>query len=70
MSKKHVKIVRSATLFYDTPYHVHIGKCLQSVETLECCDRGGVIVSELTTTEVDSVFETQSGQGRHLMLLR
>ena len=43
-------------------YQVHIGKCMQAVETLECRNRGGVIVSELATSEVDCVFEPQSGQ--------
>ena len=43
-------------------YQVHIGKCMQAVETIECRNRGGVIVSELATSEVDCVCETKSCQ--------
>ena len=43
-------------------YQVHIGKFMQAVETLECRNRGGVIVSEFATSEVDCGFERQTGQ--------
>ena len=54
-------ILKVINRYMHVAYHVHIGKCLQSVETLECCNRGA-IVSVLTTGAVDSVFESQSGQ--------
>ena len=50
--KKHIHVA----------YQVHIGKCMQTVDTLECCNIGGVIVSELATSEVDCVCEPKSGQ--------
>ena len=54
-----LKVIRK---YIHVAYQVHIGKCMQTVDTLECCNRGGVIVSELGTSEVDCVFEPQSGQ--------
>ena len=35
---------------------------MQAVETIECRNRGGVIVSELATSEVDCVCEPKSGK--------
>jgi hypothetical protein len=35
---------------------------MQAVETLECRNRGGVIVSEFALSEVDCGFERQTGQ--------
>ena len=59
-------ILKVIKRYIHVAYHVHIGKCLQSLETLECCNRGGAIVSELTTTEVDCVFEPQFGQAKDI----
>ena len=55
-------------MYIHVAYQVHIGKSLQSVETLECRNRG-VIVSVLTTSEVDSVFEPVRSEQRHLLFL-
>ena len=58
-------ILKVITRYIHVAYHVHIEKCLQSVETLECRNRRE-IVSMLTTSEVDSVFEPQSGQTKDM----
>ena len=46
-------------------YQVHIEKCLQLVETLECRNRG-VIVRALATRELDRVLKPESGQTKDI----
>ena len=58
-------ILKVIKRYIHVAYHVHIGKCLQSVETLECRIRG-VIVCELTTSELNFLLEPQSGETKDI----
>jgi len=54
-------ILKVGKTYLHVEHQAHIGKCLQLVESLECCNRG-VIVSVLATNELDRVFKPESGK--------
>jgi len=58
-------ILKVGKRYLHVAHQVHIGKCLQLVETLECRNRG-VIVSVLATSELDRVFKPESGQAKDI----
>jgi len=58
-------IMKVGKRYMHVAHQVHIRKCLQSVETLECRNRG-VIVSVLAKCEVDRVVNPESVQTKDI----
>jgi hypothetical protein len=61
-------ILKVGKRYMHIAHQVHIGKFLQSVETIECRNRG-VIVSVLAKCEVDRVVNPESVQTKEICCL-